>query len=73
MTTLLSRPAPVALAKPDPAPPKRRSRRWIGTLATPVVVFVFSSLLTFGLGALSPSNPALRSSARPRPRPTSPG
>lgn len=61
MTTLLSRPPdlarPVPAAAPD-APRPRRSRRWIGTLATPVVVFVFSSLLTFGLGALSPSNPA---------------
>jgi peptide/nickel transport system permease protein len=27
-------------------------------LATPIVVFLFSSALTFGLGALSPSNPA---------------
>jgi peptide/nickel transport system permease protein len=59
MTTLMSRPAPV-LTPPvqDHTPPRRRSRRWIGTLATPVVVFLFSSLLTFGLGALSPSNPA---------------
>ncbi|MDG6104235.1 ABC transporter permease [Dactylosporangium aurantiacum] len=61
MTTLLSRPPdlvrPVPAAAPD-EPRPRRSRRWIGTLATPVVVFVFSSLLTFGLGALSPSNPA---------------
>jgi peptide/nickel transport system permease protein len=59
MTTLLSRPAPVLTAPvQDDKPPRRRSRRWIGTLATPVVVFLFSSLLTFGLGALSPSNPA---------------
>ena len=61
MTTLLSRPPdlvqPAPAAAPD-TPRPRRSRRWIGTLATPVVVFLFSSLLTFGLGALSPSNPA---------------
>ncbi|WP_238015482.1 ABC transporter permease [Dactylosporangium sp. AC04546] len=35
-----------------------RTRRLAPTLATPVVVFVLASLLTFGLGALSPSNPA---------------
>jgi peptide/nickel transport system permease protein len=58
MTTLLSRPAPVVTPPALHKAPKRRSRRWIGTLATPVVVFLFSSLLTFGLGALSPSNPA---------------
>ena len=61
MTTLLSRPPeltrPARTAVPDRQRP-RRSRRWIGAVATPVVVFLFSSMLTFGLGALSPSNPA---------------
>lgn len=59
MTTLLERPRPlVRAAPPEASGPRRRNRRWIGAVATPVVVFFFSSLLTFGLGALSPSNPA---------------
>ncbi|WP_433085635.1 ABC transporter permease [Dactylosporangium sp. CA-052675] len=33
-------------------------RALVAAVAVPVVVFLFSSLITFGLGALSPSNPA---------------
>ncbi|GAA2395454.1 ABC transporter permease [Dactylosporangium salmoneum] len=59
MTTLLERPQAPARARPaPPGRPRRRRLGWIGAVATPVVVFLFSSLLTFSLGALSPSNPA---------------
>jgi peptide/nickel transport system permease protein len=59
MTTLLERPeAPPRAAPPAGDRPRRRRRRWIGASVTPVVVFLFSSLITFTLGALSPSNPA---------------
>jgi peptide/nickel transport system permease protein len=58
VTTLLERPAAAVVRPADPATPRRRRLRWIGALATPVVVFGLSSLLTFGLGALTPSNPA---------------
>ena len=64
MTTLLERaqaPAGGSAVHAPGAPgepPRRRGRRWAAALATPVVVFLFSSLITFGLGALSPSNPA---------------
>ncbi|WP_433615166.1 ABC transporter permease [Dactylosporangium sp. CA-139114] len=35
-----------------------KARALLAAAAVPVVVFLFSSLITFGLGALSPSNPA---------------
>jgi peptide/nickel transport system permease protein len=61
VTTLLQRPeaaeAPPRVAASEGGRPRRR-RRWIGAVATPLVVFLLSSFLTFTLGALSPSNPA---------------
>jgi peptide/nickel transport system permease protein len=66
MTTLIERPAPsrsrAAVALPIPPPARRRRRVTPASIARavaiPVVVFLVSSLLTYGLGALSPSNPA---------------
>jgi len=59
MTTLLERAPATAPARPaTPGPPRRRYLRRLAAVATPIVVFLFSSLLTFSLGALSPSNPA---------------
>ncbi|WP_432827420.1 ABC transporter permease [Dactylosporangium sp. CA-092794] len=53
MTATLDRPAAPGKAAVSVSVPAV-----VPALATPVVVFLFSSLLTFGLGALSPSNPA---------------
>jgi peptide/nickel transport system permease protein len=62
--TLLAEASP-AVDAPAPAARTAAARRRYGTLravgravAIPATVFVISSMLTFGLGALSPSNPA---------------
>jgi peptide/nickel transport system permease protein len=66
MTAVAEKP-PVAAANPlatvGPAQPPRRRRgalpRAVGRgVAVPAVVFLIASFLTYGLGALSPSNPA---------------
>ena len=66
MTTVLdsaARPPRSPPRRRPPAPPPAGATRsgyepLARAVAVPVVVFLFASLLTFGLGALSPSNPA---------------
>src|SRR6185369_4612423 len=60
VVTALAEAPPVARSLPAADPPavKRRRRRWIRVLSAPVTVFLIASFLTYGLGALSPSNPA---------------